>query len=101
MRKSSPLIQTEDLSVYESKGEEKVPEGYEELNGLIKKLESHHQQALELVYFKGYTHREAHEKMQVPLGTFKSYVRQALLQLREMRAELYFIWLGIQVLTNG
>ena len=101
LRKSSPLIQTEDLSVYESKGEEKVPEGYEELNGLIKKLESHHQQALELVYFKGYTHREAHEKMQVPLGTFKSYVRQALLQLREMRAELYFIWLGIQVLTNG
>ena len=101
LRKSSPLIQTEDLSVYERKEQEGDREDYSELNGLINKLESHHREALELVYFKGYTHREAHEVMEVPLGTFKSYVRQALFQLRELRADLYLILIGIQVLTHG
>ena len=101
LRKSSPLIQTEDLSVYDTKEEQQGYEEYAELNGLINKLESHHREALELVYFKGYTHREAHEVMDVPLGTFKSYIRQALFQLRELRAELYWILIGIQVLTHG
>ena len=101
LRKSSPLIQTEDLSVYEKKEQDQDYEDYAELNGLINKLEPHHREALMLVYFKGYTHREAHEVMKVPLGTFKSYVRQALFQLRELRADLYWILIGIQVLTHG
>ena len=101
LRKSSPLIQTEDLSVYDSKEQERGYDDYEELNGLIKRLDAHHREALELVYFKGYTHREAHEVMGVPLGTFKSYVRQALFQLRELRVDLYLILIGIQVLSHG
>ena len=101
LRKSSPLIQTEDLSVYENKGNETDIQDYAELNGLIRKLEPHHREALELVYFKGYTHREAHEVMQVPLGTFKSYVRQALIQLKSHRSEIYFLWIGMEVLMYG
>ena len=82
LRKENKLIQTEDLSVYTDKGEEEEIRDYTQLNGVLRDLESHHQRAIELVYFKGYTHREAHEEMGVPLGTFKSYVKQALKQLR-------------------
>ena len=84
MRNPSPLIQTEDLSVYKEKEIEEESWDFQTLNGQIKSLEPHHRQALSLVYFQGYTHREAHEEMGVPLGTFKSYIRQALKQLREL-----------------
>ena len=84
LRNPSPLIQTEDLSVYSNKAEpEEVSIDLLELNGSLKQLDEHHQKALELVYFQGLTHREAHEEMDVPLGTFKSYVQQALKKLRE------------------
>ena len=83
LRKKDPLIQTDDFSVYDSKEDAiSIDAKYLELNGAITTLEAHHKQAIELVYFKGLTHKEAHQEMDVPLGTFKSYVRQALKQLR-------------------
>ncbi len=101
LRKNNPLIQTDDISVYDTKEiGVKEPEA-EELNGMLKKLDPHHQQAIELVYFQGYTHREAHQEMDVPLGTFKSYIKQALSKLREMRADLYLIGVIIEVLSHG
>ncbi len=84
LRKVEPLIQTDDFSVYDSKEEAiSIDAKYLELNGAITTLEEHHKKAIELVYFKGLTHKEAHQQMDVPLGTFKSYVRQALKQLRK------------------
>ncbi|NNK72697.1 MAG: sigma-70 family RNA polymerase sigma factor [Flavobacteriaceae bacterium] len=82
LRKENDLIQNSDLSVYTNK-EADVELDFEDLNGGIRKLEPHHKQAIDLIYFKGLTHREAHAVMDVPLGTFKSYIRQALKQLRE------------------
>ncbi|MGS2727112.1 RNA polymerase sigma factor [Psychroserpens sp. BH13MA-6] len=83
LRSSKNLIQTEDLSVYSNKEDEITTDAeYLQLNGCIKQLDAHHQRALELVYFKGLTHREAHKVMDVPLGTFKSFVRQALKKLQ-------------------
>lgn len=83
LRKTDILIQTDDLSVYENNDEpDTINRDFFELNGAITKLEAHHQKAIELVYFKGLTHREAHAEMDVPLGTFKSYIQQALKQLR-------------------
>jgi RNA polymerase sigma-70 factor (ECF subfamily) len=84
LRKVEPLIQTDDFSVYDSKEDAiSIDAKYLELNGAITSLEAHHKEAIELVYFKGLTHKEAHQQMDVPLGTFKSYVRQALKQLRQ------------------
>lgn len=84
LRKNNILIQTDDLSVYKNKEEPKtVDREFLELNGAITKLDAHHRHAIELVYFKGLTHREAHAEMDVPLGTFKSYIQQALKQLRK------------------
>lgn len=84
LRKTDPLIQTDDFSVYNHKEDAiSIDSEHTELKGAITKLDAHHKEAIELVYFKGLTHREAHQEMNVPLGTFKSYVRQALKQLRD------------------
>jgi RNA polymerase sigma-70 factor, ECF subfamily len=47
------------------------------------KLEPHHRQVLELAYWQGLSQAEIAEKMKTPLGTVKSWTRQALLKLRE------------------
>jgi RNA polymerase sigma-70 factor (ECF subfamily) len=101
LRRSSPLIQTDDLSVYENNNVQQEIKDYSDLNGILAQLEPQHQQAINLVYFKGLTHQEAHKEMNVPLGSFKSYVRQALLKLREKRAELSMFVLLINVCGYG
>jgi RNA polymerase sigma-70 factor (ECF subfamily) len=88
LRKTDVLIQTDDFSVYDTKEDAvSIDSEYLELNGALTTLEAHHKEAIELVYFKGLTHKEAHQEMDVPLGTFKSYIRQALKQLRETYAK--------------
>ncbi len=96
IRKKEILIQNEDLSVYREKENAEPQLDVAALNGAVGKLEPHHQEAISLVYFKGYTHREANEQMGVPLGTFKSYVRQALQLLRESY-DKEFILIGILI----
>lgn len=96
IRNRSNLIQNEDLAVYNNKEEEKTDD-YPELNGSLKTLDSHHQEAIELVYFNGLTHREAHEQMGVPLGTFKSYIKQALRNLRDKYQNEMLILIGLLI----
>ena len=38
---------------------------------------------IEYVYFKGYTHKEVSEELGMPLGTVKTRVRNALIELRK------------------
>jgi RNA polymerase sigma-70 factor (ECF subfamily) len=100
LRKKDKLIQMEDLSVYKDEGEEEHDDLHIELKGALAKLDAHHQKALKLIYFNGLTHREAHEEMGVPLGTFKSYVRQAIKKLREVYAqELLLLICILELLT--
>jgi RNA polymerase sigma-70 factor (ECF subfamily) len=102
LRKSDPLIQNEDLSVYANVREEEPTQDYEGLKGAIIKMEDHHQRVIELVYFKGFTHREAHKIMEIPLGTFKSYVRQALLHLRDnYQLPLALLLICLEVIDHG
>jgi RNA polymerase sigma factor (sigma-70 family) len=54
--------------------------------GLVKilnKLKIEYRTLIELSYFKGYTHEEIAEIENIPLGTVKTRIRNALLQLRE------------------
>lgn len=95
IRKEEKLIQVEDLSVYKDEGVEANDDEYVELKGALAKLDAHHRKALILVYFNGLTHKEAHEEMDVPLGTFKSYVRQAVTRLREVYAKEVLILICI------
>lgn len=54
--------------------------------GLIKilnRLKPEHRTLIDLAYFKGYTHEEIAQIEDIPLGTVKTRIRNALLQLRE------------------
>lgn len=82
IRNKKKFIQMEESGVYTMTEEQEEQPEWGQLNGLLTQLEPHHQEAIRLVYFSGYTHAEAHQVMDVPLGTFKSYIQQALKRLR-------------------
>ncbi len=52
------------------------------LTKFLAKLRPDHRTLLELAYFKGYTHEEISQLENIPLGTVKTRIRNALLQLR-------------------
>jgi RNA polymerase sigma-70 factor (ECF subfamily) len=49
---------------------------------LLEKLKMEQRVLIELAYFKGYTHEEIAEIEDIPLGTVKTRIRNAILQLR-------------------
>lgn len=53
------------------------------LKKILGKLKAEHRVLIELAYFKGFTHEEIADIQGIPLGTVKTRIRNALLQLRE------------------
>ena len=53
------------------------------LKKVLEKLKPEHRVLVELAYFKGFTQEEIAEMMTIPLGTVKTRIRNALIQLRE------------------
>ncbi|MBS1528939.1 MAG: sigma-70 family RNA polymerase sigma factor [Bacteroidetes bacterium] len=53
------------------------------LKDLVDTLKPEQKSILDLVYFKGYTHVEAADELGVPLGTIKTRLRMAIVQLRK------------------
>ena len=53
------------------------------LKRIVERLKKEHRVLIELAYFKGYTHEEIAEIEDIPLGTVKTRIRNALTQLRE------------------
>ncbi len=54
------------------------------LRKMLEKLKEEQRVLIELAYFKGYTHEEIAEQEKIPLGTVKTRIRNALIQLREL-----------------
>ena len=54
------------------------------LNTILNRLKEEHKAILDLAYFEGYTQEEISKKMNLPLGTVKTKIRQAILKLREL-----------------
>lgn len=54
------------------------------LQDLLDRLPPEQREAINLVYFAGYTQAEAAKKLDVPLGTIKTMVRSALIKLRKL-----------------
>jgi RNA polymerase sigma factor (sigma-70 family) len=52
------------------------------LRKVLEKLKEEQRVLIELAYFKGYTHEEIAELQKIPLGTVKTRIRNALIQLR-------------------
>ncbi|CAM4273201.1 RNA polymerase sigma-70 factor, ECF subfamily [Pedobacter westerhofensis] len=49
---------------------------------LVNQLKPEFNILLEMVYFKGYTHLETSEELNLPLGTVKTRIRMAIMELR-------------------
>lgn len=50
---------------------------------VLERLRKEHRVLIDLAYFKGYTHEEIAQIEDIPLGTVKTRIRNALMQLRE------------------
>lgn len=55
-----------------------------ELQNVTQKLEVKHRQVIEMVYFRGYTHEETAQMLNIPVGTVKTRTRAGLKQLRNL-----------------
>jgi RNA polymerase sigma factor (sigma-70 family) len=53
------------------------------IKDLVSTLKPEQKSILDLVYFKGYTHMEAAEELGIPLGTIKTRLRMAIIELRK------------------
>ena len=53
------------------------------LKALLEKLRPEQRDIIDLAYFKGYTQVEIAEALNIPLGTVKTRMRMAIMQLRQ------------------
>ena len=54
------------------------------LRKILTRLKEEYRTLIELSYFQGFTHEEIAKAMNIPLGTVKTRIRTALIQLRNM-----------------
>jgi len=54
------------------------------LKKLVNGLKQEYQELIELSYFQGFTHEEISKLLNLPLGTVKTRIRSALIQLRTL-----------------
>ncbi|PWK19422.1 RNA polymerase sigma-70 factor (ECF subfamily) [Arcicella aurantiaca] len=64
------------------------------LKKVVENLRPEHQQMIELLYFKGYTQAEVADEFGIPLGTVKTRVKAAIVQLRQ-----FFVQFGLVLLS--
>jgi RNA polymerase sigma-70 factor, ECF subfamily len=80
-------IQSTSDNVYKYENNFRVESNEHEtigIRGILNSLNEEHKAIIDLAYFEGYTQDEISKKLNLPLGTVKTKVRQALLKLREL-----------------
>ena len=65
---------------------------------LTDKLDKKYKEVLNLVYLMGYTHQEASELLEIPLGTVKTRIRQAIKTLGEELKNEKGLFMGILII---
>lgn len=84
--KMKSKIQSVSDSVYELKNHssQSSENDFLGLNTFINELKNDHKTIIDLVYFKGYTQEQVSKELNMPLGTVKTKVKQAITILREL-----------------
>jgi RNA polymerase sigma-70 factor (ECF subfamily) len=54
------------------------------LKEVVAKLKPEHKLLIDKIYFEGYTHEDASKELDIPLGTVKTRIRAAIIQLRSV-----------------
>lgn len=83
--KMKSKIQSSADNVYSFESNLRVEDTRHEAIGLksiLSSLSAEHLKLIDLAYFEGYTQEEISKKLNMPLGTVKTKVRQAILRLR-------------------
>ena len=62
-------------------------EDRERLQRCLQALQEDHRTSIRMAYFRGFTYSELAEKMKVPLGTMKSWIRRGLASLKGCLAD--------------
>ncbi|AGC75624.1 RNA polymerase sigma-70 factor (ECF subfamily) [Nonlabens dokdonensis] len=89
-RKSDKEIQIQNRDVYPNEdGIDK--EDRDLINAQINRLDKKYREVLETIFFKGMTHMEAADYLNLPLGTLKTRLRNALKELRTINIGLFII----------
>jgi RNA polymerase sigma-70 factor (ECF subfamily) len=85
LRVNRPEIQDIDSAVYVVESNQTIYNELDanELREVVSQLKPEQQTLIEMVYWGGYTHEEAAQRLEMPLGTVKTRVRSALRDLRK------------------
>lgn len=86
LRVNRPEIQDIDSAVYAVEQNQTIYNELDskELKEIVSQLKPEQQTLIEMVYWGGYTHEEAAQRLEMPLGTVKTRVRSALRDLRKI-----------------
>ena len=71
-------------SVYDSSGSTSTNTDKIGLRKLVQQLKDEYKVLVELSYFQGFTQEEISKMLEIPLGTVKTRLRTALIQLRQL-----------------
>lgn len=96
--RNASIDQLRSKNYQNSQKNQSIPENVDSLGGsstqmsvdsiglkkMLEKLRMEQRVLIELAYFKGYTHEEIAEMEDIPLGTVKTRIRNALIQLRTL-----------------
>ncbi|MEO7315473.1 MAG: sigma-70 family RNA polymerase sigma factor [Ginsengibacter sp.] len=84
--KKQSKIQSSENSVDESGTHNEIRESFDAM-GIRKQvnlLKEDHQQLIDLAYFNGLTQKEISEQLSIPIGTVKSRMRAAIIELKKI-----------------
>jgi RNA polymerase sigma factor (sigma-70 family) len=81
-QKNQPLPENVDMNM--SRAVTNPATGDAGLRKVLTKLKPEQRVLIELSYFQGFTHEEIAKSLSIPLGTVKTRIRSALIQLRTM-----------------
>ena len=84
--KNQKKIQTDEkiVSINERFATSTVSQDLFDLNGIVSQLPDKYRLMIEYCYFRGYTQKEISDELEIPLGTVKTRIKDALKQLRKI-----------------